>query len=124
MTRLRQYFGGELKILLLHQKVIRVERGDRENTDRNEEKHYLISQLAVNYFIAHSVFMGSIKHSKASKKRWDDVPAEERSERMRAIALARHAKMTPEEKAMNAKRMVAARLKKQKANASATSNQK
>lgn len=45
------------------------------------------------------------RYSLASKKRWSKIPKEERSERMRRIALIKHKKMTPSEKVLHMKRM-------------------
>jgi len=47
----------------------------------------------------------SNKYSLASKKRWAKIPKEERSKRMRKIALIKHKKMTPDEKQLHMKRM-------------------
>jgi hypothetical protein len=54
----------------------------------------------------------SKKHSIASKQRWANVPAEERSRRMRALAQKRMQALTPEERAKIARKLVRARKKK------------
>lgn len=46
------------------------------------------------------------------KKYWASLTSEQRSERGRKAALARHAKLTPEERIAISKKMTAARYKK------------
>jgi hypothetical protein len=54
----------------------------------------------------------SDKHSIASKARWAGVSKEERSARMRAIAITRQAGLNKKQKRDNAMRMVLARKAK------------
>lgn len=54
------------------------------------------------------------KYSEASKARWAKIPKAERTKRMSATAKAKWDKTSPSDKKKHVRKMVAARLAKQK----------
>lgn len=58
--------------------------------------------------------MGTEKHSIASKNRWANVPAEERSRRMSELAKRKHAKLSPEQRKAESRRLLKAKKNKTK----------
>lgn len=58
------------------------------------------------------IYRMSDRHSRASKARWDSIPAEERSRLMSPKAVKRWADKTPRQRRLHALKMVRARKSK------------